>query len=155
HTGRFGGAKAYLETLARLPDGVSLGYPGNACMVVGSRGFFRARLHFSGKAAHSGDIERRGVNAISKAAAFVLKVEGAHFDETPDPAFPCGPAATVTHVEGGQGYSIVPDHAACHIDIRLTRAFDAAQARRWLEQAAHEIDPHCRIEVVDHWPAYV
>src|SRR5205823_11555898 len=83
------------------------------------------------------------------------KVEHARFGETTDPAFPFGPAATVTHIEGGQGYSIVPDHAVCHIDIRLTRAFDAAPARRWLVQTAHEIDPQCRIEVVDHWPAYV
>jgi succinyl-diaminopimelate desuccinylase len=155
HTGRFGGAKAYLETLSRLPDGVSLGYPGNDCMVVGGRGFFRARVHFPGRAAHSGEIERTGINAITKAAAFTLKVEHARVGDTNDPAFPFGSRATVTHIEGGQGYSIVPDHAVCYIDIRLTRTFDAAHARRWLVQVAHEVDPQCRIEVVDHWPAYV
>ncbi|MBV8412763.1 MAG: M20/M25/M40 family metallo-hydrolase [Alphaproteobacteria bacterium] len=155
HTGRFGGARAYLEALSRLPDGVSLGYPGNEGIVVGGRGFFRARVHFFGKAAHSGEIERTGINAISKAAAFALEVEKAHFGETHDPAFAFGPTATVTHIEGGQGYSIVPDRAVCHLDIRLTRAFDAAQAQRWLEATAHEIDRGCDIEVVDHWPAYV
>jgi succinyl-diaminopimelate desuccinylase len=155
HTGRFGGARAYLDSLSRLPDDASLGYPGNDCMVVGSRGFFRARVHFSGKAAHSGDVERTGVNAISKAAAFALGVEKAHFGETHDPAFPFGPAATVTHIEGGQGFSIVPDHAACHVDVRLTRAFDTAHARRWLVALAHGVDAQCRIEVVDTWPAYL
>ena len=155
HTGRFGGAKAYLEMLPRLPDGVSLGYPGSDFMVVGGRGFLRARVHFLGKAAHSGEIERTGINAISKAAAFALEIERAGFPETHDPAFPFGPKATVTHIEGGQGYSIVPDHAACHVDIRLTRAFDAAHARRWLVATAHGIDAHSRIEVADHWPAYV
>jgi succinyl-diaminopimelate desuccinylase len=155
HTGRFGGAKAYLESLSRLPDGVSLGYPGNDGMVVGGRGFFRVRVHFAGKAAHSGEIDRTGINAISKAAAFALKIEHAQFPQTHDPAFAFGPKATITHIEGGQGYSIVPDQAVCHVDIRLTRAFDAAQARRWLVDVTHEIDPHGRIEVVDHWPAYV
>jgi acetylornithine deacetylase/succinyl-diaminopimelate desuccinylase-like protein len=122
---------------------------------VGGRGFLRAQVRFAGKAAHSGEIERTGVNAISKAAAFALKVEHAHFPVTHDPAFPFGPQATITHIEGGQGYSIVPDSAACHIDIRLTRGFDAAAARRWLEAIAHEVEPYCRIDEVDHWPAYV
>src|SRR5262249_48595102 len=131
------------------------GYPGNDCMVVGSRGFFRVRVRFPGRAAHSGEIERTGVNAITKAAAFSLKVEHADFGQTRDHAFPFGPVATVTHIEGRQGYSIVPDHAACHIDVRLTRAFDETHARRWLVQVANEVDPQCRIEVVDHWPAYV
>jgi succinyl-diaminopimelate desuccinylase len=155
HTGRFGGAKAYLETLPRLPDGVSLGYPGNDGMVVGGRGFLRAQVHFPGKATHSGEVERTGINAITKAAAFALEVEHARFPETHDPAFPFGPQATITHIAGGQGYSIVPDHAACHIDVRLTRAFAAEHARRWLARTALEVDPQCRIDVVDHWPAYV
>ena len=54
HTGRFGGVRAYLEAIPRLPDAVSLGYPGNDCIVAGSRGFLRARLHFAGKAAALG-----------------------------------------------------------------------------------------------------
>ena len=129
HTGRFGGVRAYLESIARPPDAVSLGYPGNDCIVVGSRGFLRAKLHFSGKAAHSGEVERTGINALTKAAAFALKVADAAFPETHDAAFPFGPAATVTRLEGGEGFSVVPDHAVCHIDIRLTRAFDGTQGR--------------------------
>jgi len=155
HTGRFGGARAYLEATSRLPDAVSLGYPGNDCIVIGSRGFLRARVGFPGKAAHSGETGRSGINAVTKAAAFALRVAETPPPDSHDPAFPFGAKATVTHIEGGQGFSIVPDHAACHVDIRLTRAFDAAQARRWLEESAHAVDPRCRIDVVDHWPAYV
>ena len=55
HTGRFGGVRAYLDAAGRPPDAASLGYPGNAGVVAGSRGFLRARLRFSGVAAHSGD----------------------------------------------------------------------------------------------------
>jgi len=155
HTGRFGGVRAYLDTIARPPDAVSLGYPGNDCIVVGSRGFLRAKLHFTGKAAHSGEIERSGVNALNKAAAFALEVAGAAFPETRDAAFPFGPAATVTHLSGGEGFSVVPDHAVCHIDIRLTRAFDEAKAMRWLEEIVHAVDGQGRLERVDHWPAYL
>ena len=155
HTGRFGGVRAYLDAIARPPDAVSLGYPGNDCIVVGSRGFLRAKLHFIGKAAHSGEIERTGINALTKAAAFALKVADATFPETRDAAFPFGPAATVTRLEGGEGFSVVPDHATCHIDIRLTRDFDAAKAMRWLEEIVRAVDGQGRIETVDHWPAYL
>jgi succinyl-diaminopimelate desuccinylase len=155
HTGRFGGVRAYLEAIPRLPDAVSLGYPGNDGIVVGSRGFLRAKLHFPGKAAHSGEIGRSGINAVSKAAAFALEVERGALPETHDAAFPFGPVATVTHIEGGQGFSVVPDRAVCHIDIRLTRAFDEAMARRWLVETAQGIDAQTRVEGVDHWPAYL
>ena len=155
HTGRFGGVRAYLDAIARPPDAVSLGYPGNDCIVVGSRGFLRARLHFTGKAAHSGEIERTGVNALNKAAAFALKVAASRFPEMHDSAFPFGPAATVTHLSGGEGFSVVPDHATCNIDIRLTRAFDGDKATRWLENIVRAVDPQSRIEIIDHWPAYL
>ena len=155
HTGRFGGVRAYLDSIARPPDAVSLGYPGNDCIVVGSRGFLRARLHFAGKAAHSGEVERTGVNALNKAAAFALKVAASTFPETQDAAFPFGPAATVTHLSGGEGFSVVPDHATCNIDIRLTRAFDRDKAMRWLEEIVRAVDGQSRIETIDHWPAYL
>lgn len=155
HTGRFGGVRAYLEAVGRPPDAASLGYPGNEGVVNGSRGFLRARLRFAGIAAHSGDAERRGVNALTKAAAFALKLAEPVFPDMPDDAFPFGPSATVTRIEGGEGFSVVPDLAVCHVDIRLTRRFDAAQATRWLEQIVHDVDGQAGIEIVDSWPAYV
>jgi succinyl-diaminopimelate desuccinylase len=155
HTGRFGGVRAYLDAVGRPPDAASLGYPGNEGVVAGSRGFLRARLRFTGVAAHSGDAERRGVNALTKAAAFTLKLADPVFPDLPDAAFPFGPAATVTHIEGGQGFSVVPDLAIAHVDIRLTRTFDAAAATRWLEGIVRAVDGQAGIEIVDSWPAYV
>ena len=61
----------------------------------------------------------------------------------------------MTHIEGGEGFSVVPDLAVCHVDIRLTRAFDAAQATRWLEDIVRGVDAAAGIEIVDSWPAYV
>lgn len=155
HTGRFGGVRAYLEAVGRPPDAASLGYPGNAGVVAGSRGFLRARLRFVGVAVHSGDSERRGVNALTKAAAFALKLAEPVFPDAHDDAFPFGPAATVTRIEGGEGFSVVPDLAVCHVDIRLTRAFDAVEATRWLEDIVRAVDVEATIEIVDSWPAYI
>jgi succinyl-diaminopimelate desuccinylase len=155
HTGRFGGARAYLAAVARRPDGATLGYPGNDAIVAGGRGFLRSRVHFGGRAAHSGAVGDRGVNAIGRAAAFALAVERQAFPATHDPAFPFGPAATVTRIAGGEGFSIVPDRAACEVDIRLTRAFDGSRARDWLAVLGRQVDPGCRVEEIDHWPAYV
>lgn len=50
---------------------------------------------------------------------------------------------------------MVPDQPICHIDIRLTRAFDGARAAHWLEEIVHAVDRRCRIETVGHWPAYL
>jgi succinyl-diaminopimelate desuccinylase len=155
HTGRFGGVRAYLDSVARPPDAVTLGYPGNDAIVVGSRGFLRAVVRFAGRAAHSGEIERRGVNALNKAASFALALAGARFPATTDEAFPFGPAATLTHLGGGQGFSVVPDLATCHVDIRLTRAFDGERAARWLAEIVHGVDRAARLETIDHWPAYL
>ncbi|MGD9879933.1 MAG: M20 family metallopeptidase [Reyranella sp.] len=155
HTGRFGGVRAYLDAIPRPPDAASLGYPGNDCVVVGSRGFLRARITFLGKAEHSGAVERTGINALTKAAAFALRVAEVRLPAAADPAFPFGPAATVTRLEGGEGFSVVPDRATCHVDIRLTRTFDGASASRWLEETVHAVDRQARIETVDHWPAYL
>jgi succinyl-diaminopimelate desuccinylase len=152
HTGRFGGVRAYLDAVPRPPDAVSLGYPGNDCIVVGSRGFLRAKVHFAGRAEHSGAVERTGINALNKAAAFTLKMADAAFPDEPDPAFVFGPVATVTHLKGGEGFSVVPDRAVCHVDIRLTRAFDGDKALRWLEGL---VAGEGRIELVDQWPAYL
>jgi succinyl-diaminopimelate desuccinylase len=152
HTGRFGGVRAYLDALPRSPDAVSLGYPGNDCIVVGSRGFLRAKVHFAGRAEHSGAVERTGINALNKAAAFTLRLADAAFPDAQDPAFVFGPAATVTHLEGGEGFSVVPDRAVCHVDIRLTRAFDGDKALRWLEGL---VASQGRIELVDQWPPYL
>ncbi|WP_421995759.1 M20 family metallopeptidase [Reyranella sp.] len=155
HTGRFGGVRAYLDAVARPPDAASLGYPGNDALVAGSRGFLRAVVAFAGRSAHTGAADRSGINALAKAARFTLEVESATFDAPADAAFPFGPAATVTRVEGGEGFSVVPDRATCSIDIRLTRTFDGARAADWLAATVAAVDPAARIETIDHWPAYV
>jgi succinyl-diaminopimelate desuccinylase len=152
HTGRFGGARAYLDALDRKPDGAVLGYPDNHELIRGSRGFHRVRLSVAGRAGHSGATDGGAINAIARLARLVGAIEAAPLPAEPPGPFAFGPRVTVTEVAGGEGFSVVPDSARCSVDMRLTPGFDAAAARRWLEAL---IDPATtRIETVESWPAY-
>ncbi len=161
HTGRFGGVREFVNSVPRLPDAVALGYPGNEGIVVGSRGFLRVKVRFAGRSAHSGEIARTGINALTKAACFSLQIAEAEIPAARDEVFPFGPVATVTRIQGGEGFSQVPDLAICDLDVRLTRTFDAGSAMAWLEGIVQSVDAAIpsgtasRIETVDHWPAYL
>lgn len=153
HTGRFGGARAYLAALDRRPDGAVLGYPGNDELIRGSRGFHRVRLAVSGRAGHSGSTDRNGINAIAKLARLITELEETALPVEPAGPFDFGPRVTVTQIEGGEGFSVVPDRAACSLDMRLTPGFDADTAARWLAPIVERFG--ARIEPVDSWPPYL
>jgi succinyl-diaminopimelate desuccinylase len=154
HTGRFGGARAYLAaTAARKPDRAVLGYPDNRELIRGSRGFHRARLTVAGRAGHSGATGGDAINAIGRLARLIAAIEAAPLPAEPAGPFGFGPKVTVTAVEGGEGFSVVPDRASCSLDIRLTPGFGQEAAMRWLEAL---VDPQTtRIETVESWPPYV
>ncbi|HTR86612.1 MAG TPA: M20/M25/M40 family metallo-hydrolase [Reyranella sp.] len=153
HTGRFGGARAYLAALDRKPDKAVLGYPDNLELIRGSRGFHRVRLVAEGRAGHSGATSGDAVNAIGRLARLIAAIEATPLPAEPEGPFGFGPKVTVTSVEGGEGFSVVPDRAACSLDMRLTPGFDAAAATRWLEAL---VDPKTtRLETVESWPPYI
>ncbi len=160
HTGRFGGIKAFLD---RRPDvaGVMIGYPENDAVFVGARGFWRAAIDVFGVAEHSGYPNPAPRNAVVKAARLIDRLA-----VTPLPApppgddFPRPPKLTVTMVEGGAGYAMVPDRARVSVDVRLTPAFDAAAAAAHVQGIVAALDrdmDHARpsaVAPVDSWPAY-
>ncbi len=160
HTGEFGGVKAFLKQASPKPQAAALGYPGDDSVTIGSRGFLRVKLHVSGQSGHSGAITDRGVNAISKAAALVAAIDSRPPQGTADTLFAFGPCATVTRIEGGEGFSQIPDRVACNLDIRLTPGFDHEAAHAWLGAIIDHIDAALpspapiRIEPVEHWPPY-
>jgi succinyl-diaminopimelate desuccinylase len=160
HTGAFGGVKVFLKHATPRPLGAALGYPGDDALIVGSRGFLRAKVHVAGQAGHSGAVTDRGMNAISKAAALIDAIDGQPPSHGADHLFTFGPCATVTRIEGGEGYSQIPDRVVCNVDIRLTPGFALDAARSWLQQRVDLTDARLpspsptRIELVDHWPAY-
>jgi succinyl-diaminopimelate desuccinylase len=158
HTGRFGGVKAFLDAVPSRPDAMVLGYPGHESLVIGARGFLRCEIHVSGKSAHSGSINRRGINAIYKAAQLVQTLHDAPLPEAA--SFPLPPGLTVTQLQAGEGFSQVPDKAMIGLDVRLTPDFDCRMAAQWLEtiveafDAAHSDGYPSQIVQLESWPAY-
>lgn len=159
HTGRFGGVQAFAAS-GRRPDGVMIGYPGLDEIVVGARGFWRARLVVSGRSGHSGSRRTVQDNAIAKTAELVRRLEQCELPRDPDDAFPLAPKITVTGIQGGEGYSIVPDRCTLAVDIRLTPRHDAGWAEHLLRDVCRSLDaviPSRRPTVVEPdatWPAY-
>src|SRR5882762_9328671 len=162
HTGGFAGVRGYFAPGSNLPrpEGVFIGYPGNDRIIVGGRGFMRAKLLVRGKSAHSGSSRERGVNAVLRAAALSQQLAELALPADGDSGFPLPPQLTVTAIQGGQSDSLVPDSCALNIDVRLTPAFDeravgtavgrvvAAFDRQAPEVAATEI------KWQRGWPAY-
>jgi succinyl-diaminopimelate desuccinylase len=146
HTGRFGGAKRYFAGPDAPVDvtGVMIGYPGADYLVVGGRGLWRAELTVHGCAGHTGS-RRSTHNAVEKAAQLVLSL-GEHRTPAPtDDWLGLPPRLTVTHVHGGESYSIVPDRCVVGVDVRLTTTFDDVAAEGLICDIVARVD--------EQWPA--
>ena len=152
HTGKFEGIKAALKA-GYKPDGIMIGYAGDDKIVVGSRGFSRYKITLSGKSAHSGATAAAADNALVRAADIIQDLSqqpsaatAADFDKPPK--------VTVTQMEGGSGFSVVPASAEIYVDTRLTPAFDEAAADRHIRGIAADHDqrhhvPPARATTVD------
>lgn len=161
HTGTFAGARRYFESdLTLRPDGVLIGYPGIDRIVVGSRGFLRARVTVHGVAAHSGGTTQRGLNAVFRAIRLVDALDAIVLPVASSGHFGRPPQLTVTSLHGGEGYSQVPDRCELTVDIRLTPDFDADAARRVIADVIARHDDHyatalsTSVEWIPGWPAY-
>ncbi len=161
HTGGFGGVRAFFGDPDRRQGvlGAMIGYPGNDKVVCGSRGFLRARLHVLGRGAHSGSSKPEVVNAVSKAARLVARLESAPLPPA-SPDFGIAPRLTVTRIDGGEAFTVVPDRCAVEVDIRLVPDFDGADAEELLRRVSGSLDaewsehPPTDVELVGTWPPY-
>ncbi len=198
HSGGFGGAKAYFggggafqragafqcdgtSQRARAagdpgaPEdgaGVMIGYPGVDQIVVGGRGFLRARIAVRGRSGHTGsewagDSGNAGSewvgdsdNAAVK-AAYLVAVLARHGRPGPtDPALNLPPRLTVTAIHGGEGYSVVPDRCEVDVDVRLTPSFDRDAAEALIGRVVAGVDEEFPagvasiVEFRESWPAY-
>lgn len=160
HSGRFGGAKAFQADTRDLV-GVMIGYPGNYGVGSGARGFWRATITTFGTAAHSGSTSQKRQNAISKAARLVAELEAIDLPGADvEGGFPHGPSLTVTAIDGGEGYSQVPDWCEVKVDVRLTPSFEARDAAQLARGAVRQVDRDhpsrlaTTVEVEETWPAY-
>jgi len=161
HTGGFAGARRFFtQYSAREVAGVMIGYPGGEQVVVGGRGFLRAELVVRGSAGHSGGKATTAGNAVEKAALLVTALSRQQLPSHPDEAFPLPPKLTVATIQGGEGYSIVPDTCTVTVDVRLTPNFDQAAAANIVERVARAVDrrwPTTKPTVIrfeESWPAY-
>ncbi len=159
HTGHFAGVKSFVRDYPDV-DGVLIGYPGSDAVIVGARGFYRATVTLYGVGGHSGDRTRDAQNAVEKAARLVESLAATQLPSATTPAFPLEPSLTITGVNGGGGFSMVPDSCEVGVDVRLTQSFAAADARKLLAGAVEAIDDErpgrarAHIEEAESWPAY-
>lgn len=162
HTGNFGGVKTFLKNVPAKIDVVFIGYPGNEEIMIGARGFLRAKIVVHGRAAHTGSRCADGSNAVKKAAQLVEMIETASRRLKGDSSFPVPPKITVTEFYGGVGFSQVPDKATISIDMRLTPHFDSFVAGNWIKEILSGFDNNNQgsgdrdsdISFLESWPAY-
>jgi succinyl-diaminopimelate desuccinylase len=161
HIGGFAGARRFFtQQPAREVAGVMVGYPGSEQVIVGGRGFLRAELVVRGSAGHSGGKATTAGNAVEKAALLVTALSRQQLPSEPDEGFPLPPKLTVAMIQGGEGYTIVPDACTVAVDVRLTPSFDQAAAVQLVERVAHAVDQRwptskpTGIRFEESWPAY-
>ncbi|WP_232832188.1 M20 family metallopeptidase [Nocardiopsis sp. FIRDI 009] len=159
HTGGFGGAKRFFDAPDTPTDigGVMIGYPGMDKLVIGGRGVYRVRLRVHGVASHSGG-SRSTPNAISKATAIIQALDR---EPLPGPAAGFGPGKlTVTAIEAGEGFSVVPDLCTVNVDVRTTKAFTDHEAADLVAGVVAKVDADwpdtapTLVEAHTRWPAY-
>ncbi len=161
HTGDFGGVKAYVERRGIRPSFVAIGYPGNYGVIIGARGFFRARVRTFGRERHSGArADTRFQNAIVKMSRLIQLLSSEPLPRESDPDFEFGPKVSVTEISGGSGFSQIPGTCEVNVDIRLTPSFAQDEARALIERCLKRIDEEIPMErpslydVVATWPWY-
>jgi succinyl-diaminopimelate desuccinylase len=163
HTGMFRGAKTFFENeVDPAVAGVMIGYPGRDKIVTGSRGFLRATVTVHGTGGHSGDLDPAAHegNAVEKASYIV---RGLHeirpeVNANDEPGLPA--TVSVTAIQGGEGWSTIPDTCQIKVDMRLTPSFRFDIARDLLSNAVVDADSWwptahpSSIEFRESWPAY-
>ncbi len=162
HNGLFSGMRSFLDRSDRPIAGVLIGYPGADRIGAGARGFWRATLEIAGVMAHSGSSRDSGTNAVAKAAQLVVWLaewqERLAREISDD--FPLPPKATVTRIDGGGEFSVVPDRCEIGLDVRLTFSFAAdaaeAQVRALVDRldAQHPCPSRSRVVAQSFLPAY-
>ncbi len=156
HTGRFGGVRRLLEKKSEI-TGVCIGYPGMDELVIGARGFYRAKIRIPGKAGHTGMPAVSVQNAARDGADFITQLYKEWESFTPTLAegrdFPFGPGMTVTEVHSGTAFSIIPDLCTILIDFRLTHICQEDDIVQFLDSVVSQYKSSS-FEKIDSWPAY-
>lgn len=129
------GSEAVIAALPGLgirPQACLIAEPTDLALCRSLRGFAVVRVTFPGRAAHSSQAEL-GVNAVTHLGRLLHAV-----DRRADAVRAAGGDLMVTVAHGGESPFVVPDHAECLVELRLTPELSAADA---LTEVADLLDP--------------
>jgi acetylornithine deacetylase/succinyl-diaminopimelate desuccinylase len=149
-------------------DYAIVGEPTELSVALGHRGLEWIDIVFEGRAAHSGNPEK-GINAISKAAAFIRAVEEQLLPRLENRTHPVVGKSTLNFgtIHGGDQPSSVAGHCVLQLDRRYTPNESLAQVFKDFEdiiQDCHALDPSFKASVVrnmdnmatmDHLPVFL
>lgn len=111
------GSEAVLAALPRLgvrPEACLIAEPTDLGIGRSLRGFAVVRVTFSGRAAHSSQSEL-GRNAVTHLGRLLHEV-----DRRAPAVRAAGGDVMVTWAQGGESPFVIPDHAECLVELRLT-----------------------------------
>ncbi|MFN0140060.1 MAG: M20 family metallopeptidase [Pyrinomonadaceae bacterium] len=107
---------------------------------TGRKGTGTFKLVAHGAPAHAGLEPEKGANAVAELARAVERV---HAIQRPD----VGTTVNVTTFHGGTTTNVIPDHAACEIDVRFSSADEAARVESELRSLG-AIDARVTLELL-------
>ena len=117
------GNKGIKEFLKNETDtkAVILGEPSPPTHIeIGSRGLLRLKIKTKGKTAHTGSLSQTGINAVTKMAKLLLKLEDLEFKYKKHDLFPPPRISPGTIINGGTAINIVPSECKAKVDCRLS-----------------------------------
>lgn len=144
------GAQALMQSGFRA-DAAIVGEPTALRIVDAHKGAIRFEIRVDGRAAHSSD-PSLGINAISKMAAVIARIDGSLADELARVSHPRlgSPVVSVGIIHGGSLVNVIPERCIIEIDRRLLPGETAATATTQLQahlDALAAIDPNLRCQV--------
>ena len=120
-------SRSLIEEEARSARAVLVMEPAEEGRVkVARKGVGQWTVEVRGRAAHAGLEPEKGANAIVELAHQVLAISALG-----DPAK--GTTVSVTTAQGGTAANVIPERAACEVDVRMWDADEADRVRKALE----------------------
>ena len=117
------GIKKFVEIKQRNFENLKiaiLGEPTNLKIGIGHMGVIHSEIEIRGKASHA-SIPEKGVNAIEKAAEFIINFKRKY---TPTKGKLGIEKVSFTKIEGGKALNVIPDTCKLYTDIRIPENFD-------------------------------
>ena len=116
-------SRPLIEEVARRSRAVLVLEPSAAGKVkIARKGVGQWRVEVRGRAAHAGLAPEKGANAVLELAHQVLAISGLADSEA-------GTTVSVTTAEGGTAGNVIPERAACSVDVRMWTAEEAERVR--------------------------